>query len=162
MDVSVQTIKQYRPDASTTGHASARLHLCDAATSHLPLSHTELVLIRGLPGSGKSTMASVLASVGYMHYEADQYFVVDGRYRYDSTRVQEAHAWCKAQTRQALLNGKKVVVSNTFTRLSEMEAYRGMSSNVRVIEARGRWENVHGVPDEMLSRMAQRWEQLSS
>lgn len=40
----------------------------------------ELVLIRGLPGSGKSTMAKVLAQVGYEHYEADMFFERDGVY----------------------------------------------------------------------------------
>ena len=51
----------------------------------------ELVLIRGLPGSGKSTMAKVLALVGFEHYEADMFFVVNGQYRYDATRIRDAH-----------------------------------------------------------------------
>lgn len=53
---------------------------------------TELVLIRGLPGSGKSTMAKVLALVGYQHFEADMFFVRDGTYCYDRSRIREAHA----------------------------------------------------------------------
>lgn len=40
-----------------------------------PYTSGELVLIRGLPGSGKSTMAEVLAQVGYEHFEADMYFL---------------------------------------------------------------------------------------
>jgi len=83
----------------------------------------ELVLIRGLPGSGKSTMALVLAQVGYVHYEADMYFMQDGQYQYDSRQVRQAHQWCREQTLRALQAGKRVVVSNTFTRLQEMEPY---------------------------------------
>jgi ABC-type phosphate/phosphonate transport system ATPase subunit len=80
----------------------------------------ELVLIRGLPGSGKSTMAKDLATQGYLHFEADMFFEVDGHYRYDASRIRDAHSWCQQMTRQALAKGLKVVVSNTFTQLREM------------------------------------------
>lgn len=120
----------------------------------------ELVLIRGLPGSGKSTMAREMVADGFTHFEADMFFMVDGAYAYDASRIRDAHAWCQRMTRQALKEGRRVVVSNTFTRLQEMEPYRGMSEKIRVVEARGRWQNTHGVPEEMVRRMAQRWEQL--
>lgn len=133
---------------------------CYDATSSAPRTDTELVLIRGLPGSGKTTMAKVLAEVGFEHYEADQFFMVDGVYRYDASRIRDAHDWCQRKTREALASGRRVVVSNTFTRLQEMEPYRAMTSNVHVIEAKGRWQNVHGVPNERLRQMAERWEPL--
>jgi hypothetical protein len=65
-------------------------------------------------------------------------------------------------TKQALAAGNRVVVSNTFTQLREMEPYRAMSENVRIVEAMGTWQNVHGVPTEMMERMAQRWEPLAA
>ena len=123
-------------------------------------SRGELVLIRVLPGSGKSTMAQVLTQVGYVHYEADMYFMQDGQYQYDSRQIRQAHQWCREQTLHALQAGKRVVVSNTFTRLQEMEPYFSMTSDVRVVEATGRWQNVHGVPEETLQAMAERWETL--
>ncbi|WP_114969928.1 AAA family ATPase [Rhodoferax ferrireducens] len=120
---------------------------------------TALVLIRGLPGSGKSTMASVLVMVGYKHFEADMFFEIDGIYRYDATRIREAHDWCKHMTRDALSRGENVVVSNTFTRVNEMAPYLEMGAGkIRVIEAKGTWENSHGVPRQMVDRMAARWE----
>lgn len=130
-----------------------------APAATMPLS-PRLVLIRGLPGSGKSTTAKVLALIGYEHYEADMFFVRDGRYSYDASRIREAHAWCQAATRRALATGKHVVVSNTFTRLVELAPYLDMSKRVRVIEAQGRWMNVHDVPHHTIARMAQRWEAL--
>jgi len=119
----------------------------------------ELVLIRGLPGSGKSTMASVLVMVGYKHFEADMFFEIDGIYRYDATRINEAHDWCKHMTQDALSRSENVVVSNTFTRVNEMAPYLEMGAGkIRVIEAVGTWENSHGVPRQMVDRMVARWE----
>ena len=128
----------------------------------LPSNSPELVLIRGLPGSGKSTMARVLVAVGYEHYEADMYFEQGGVYRYDSARIRDAHTWCQANTRRALVAGRRVVVSNTFTRLQEMAPYWSMTSNLRILEATGRWSNVHEVPPERLQQMAERWESLEA
>jgi hypothetical protein len=103
-------------------------------------------------------MAQVLAQVGYHHFEADMFFMRAGEYCYDKTRIKDAHAWCKRQTQEALAMGNRVVVSNTFTRLNEMDDYIAMARHVRILEARGQWQNSHGVPQETLAAMANRWE----
>ena len=43
----------------------------------------ELVLVRGLPGSGKSTYAR---SLGYPNFEADMFFIKDGKYVYNPAK----------------------------------------------------------------------------
>lgn len=119
-------------------------------------------MIRGLPGSGKSTMAR--RDFGsHVHCEADAYFVgADGVYRYNPKRIRDAHEWCQRKADEALRNGRNVVVSNTFTRLWEMDAYKEIAkrhgAEVRVIVARGSYGNIHGVPDDVVARMADRWE----
>jgi predicted kinase len=121
----------------------------------------KLILIRGLPGSGKSSIAKSLTD--YVHIEADQFFTDDdGVYRYDPTQIPEAHAWCHRKVKQALKKGCQVAVSNTFSRVWEMQIYLDMSKemgiNFQIIEAQGCWPNEHGVPNESIEKMRQRWE----
>ena len=124
---------------------------------------SELVLIRGLPGSGKSTMAR--AMTGFVHLEADMHMMINGVYQYDASKVADSHNQCKALVREALGTGHNVVVSNTFSRASEMADYiaiaKGLGVSVRVVEATGRWPNVHGVPQDRIEQMRRRWEKVA-
>jgi adenylate kinase family enzyme len=67
----------------------------------------QLIIVRGIPGSGKSTFAS---SLGIPHYEADQYFIgADGVYRFDFSKLGEAHRQCRVSVGKALLSSYKIV-----------------------------------------------------
>jgi predicted kinase len=115
----------------------------------------ELVLIRGLPGSGKSTMARAMKT--HRHFEADMFFTdLDGAYLYDASKIKAAHEWCQMNAKWALERGESVVVSNTFTRQFEMAPYFAMAKTFgiepRIVEATGNWPNVHGVPAEVVEK----------
>lgn len=116
-----------------------------------------LVLIRGLPGSGKTTLAQSMA--GYIHFEADQffdYFWVGG---FDPKRLKHAHAWCLKSTMDALAEGRHVVVSNTFTQHWEMKPYLAIvDASVSIIVARGEFDSVHDIPEATIQKMRDRWE----
>ena len=120
----------------------------------------KLTLIRGLPGSGKSTLAR---SMDAAHFEADQFMTgKDGRYLFDPKRLQECHRKCLNRAGMMLRKGVDVVVANTFSRMWEIQPYLDMAksarADVQVIECKGRWPNVHNVPQSAIDRMADRWE----
>lgn len=123
-----------------------------------------LIIVRGLPGSGKSTYAKYLKDVGLCddHFEADQFFIQDGEYKYDPSKREEAHTQCRDNVKQALCLNRNVVVSNTFTQHWEMEPYIGYAERngipFTVVEMNGTFGSVHNVPEEVLQRMKARWE----
>lgn len=80
-----------------------------------------LTIIRGLPGSGKTTLAQQL---GQPYFEADQFFMdATGNYSFQANRLGEAHAWCLESVKATLESGQDCTVSNTFTRRWEMQPY---------------------------------------
>ena len=118
-----------------------------------------IYLIRGLPGSGKTTLAGALAdAVNGVHVETDQFFEMPSGYKFDATKLKEAHDWCQNTVRGYLAKVQDVVVSNTFTRLWEMQPYLDMGFPVQVIECKARFQNLHGVSEASIQKMRERWE----
>lgn len=127
----------------------------------------ELFLLRGLPGSGKSTLA---AQLGGSLVEADRYFMQYGEYKFDASKLKEAHAWCRDQVRKwmevdnAGYDVDRIVVSNTFTQEWEMKPYYELAEKYGyrvysiVVENRHGGKNVHNVPDDAIDRMRKRFE----
>lgn len=126
----------------------------------------KLKVVRGLPGAGKSTLAEKLVREGKadVFFEADQYFVKDGVYAFDGTKIGQAHRWCQDQVRFSLYEGKSVVVSNTATTQWELQPYLDMAAavgaEVEVVTLTTQFGSVHGVPPEVVERMSQRWERV--
>jgi predicted kinase len=124
---------------------------------------SRLILVRGMPGSGKSTLAAKIAAIEYYnHLETDQYWMVDGEYKFDMSRIKDAHQWCQDSVREKLTKGYGVVVSNTFTTQKEMKPYFDMAKEFgirpQVILCQGNYGNIHNVPTDVLARMAERFE----
>ena len=121
----------------------------------------ELILLRGLPGSGKSTLAKMICN---QHVEADMFFMQDGEYKFDATKLKQTHAWCQGRAESWMEKGYNVVVSNTFTQEWEMDAYYelakkyGYQVHSLVVENRHGGVNEHGVPADKLEQMKNRFE----
>jgi predicted kinase len=125
-----------------------------------------LTLIRGLPGAGKSTYAKHMCEddPNLVHVEADQYFETpDGRNFWNAEWLSDAHRRCRRLTEAALLRGHDVVVSNTFTRVWELEPYLALvadipMADVLVLSIAGTHGSTKAVPPETMERMMRRWE----
>jgi predicted kinase len=127
----------------------------------------ELFLLRGLPGSGKSTLAKSLDGI---HIEADQFFTVDGEYRFDANKLKDAHNYCFTRTKSYMYihsskdAAERIIVSNTFTQEWEMKPYfelaekYGYRVHSLIVENRHGGVNEHGVPDDKLKQMKNRFE----
>lgn len=131
----------------------------------------DLILLRGCPGSGKSTFAHTIWQ-DYAVLEADKYFVgKDGEYRFDGTKLKEAHEWCRNKVETRMKDNQKnpqyypeIVVANTFTRAWEMEEYYKLAEQYGyrvfslIVENRHHGNNVHGVPEDRVQQMKDRFE----
>ena len=129
-----------------------------------------LTLLRGLPGSGKSTFANYIFSNNI--FEADQYFYdEDGNYNFDASKLYEAHKWCQLRVEHAMednleSNGmyfSEIVVSNTSTTEKELEPYLELAKKYDyqvvslIVENRHGSKSIHNVPDEKLEQMKNRF-----
>lgn len=123
-----------------------------------------LYIVRGIPGSGKSTFAQ---SLDCPVFEADQYFIDSetGEYKFDGSKIKLAHNWCKLRVEQSMEDdSQKIAVSNTFTQEWEMDAYYELAKQYGyrvfslIVENRHGGVNEHGVPEDKLEIMKNRFE----
>ena len=120
-----------------------------------------LYIVRGLPGSGKSSLAK---KVTELVYSADDFFTnKKGEYNFNAKLLGKAHEWCWGKVRDAMFIGANAVaVANTFTQAWEAEKYYQIAEeygySVFVIECQNDFGNVHDVPQESIDAMKKRWE----
>jgi hypothetical protein len=96
--------------------------------------------------------------------------MVDGEYKFDHTKLKEAHEWCRNGVNTAMILNTTanlndvIVVSNTFTQEWEMKPYFDMAETYGykvfsiVIENRHGGVNGHNVPEETITKMRERFE----
>jgi len=121
-----------------------------------------LILLRGIPNSGKSTFAK---TIGGIHFEADNYFMIDDVYEFIPSKIKDAHRYCQESVEVNMMRGEeKIIVSNTFTQEWEMEPYFEMATQYGykafsiIVENRHGNVNLHNVPTEKLESMRNRFQ----
>src|ERR1700690_2947381 len=100
-------------------------------------------IMRGLPGSGKSTLTKEIHNFYWngigspLVASADDYFMVDGEYKYDISKRGDAHKWCMQKFLENLKDVGPYFVDNTNTTIDELRKYmivgKAYSSFVYVI-----------------------------
>ena len=126
-----------------------------------------LVIVRGIPGSGKSTFAEYCvkklaeANITAAHCESDDYWMRNGVYKFDARFLHRAHEWCFNKVFESFKNNKIVFVTNTFTTMKELNIYlneavrRGLK--VTVVRMANEFQNQYEVPELTLEAMRNRF-----
>ena len=127
---------------------------------------TKLTILRGISGSGKSTYAEENYPNAAI-CSADDYFIMDGNYNFDPSKLSEAHGSCFRWANNYLSEGCDVVIDNTNTQVWEMAPYillaQSMHAKIEIIRIEcnpsvAAKRNVHGVPEHIITRMCDRME----
>lgn len=124
----------------------------------------ELVIVRGIPGAGKSTYAKKIYP-NHALVEADQYFMRNGEYLFDKTKLHYAHTECFDKVQYNLLCGTNVVVANTFIKRRDITKYLEImflipTLEVTIVELHTSFMNTHSVPAEKVYKMKSDWEEI--
>lgn len=120
-----------------------------------------MIILRGLPGSGKTAFANYLVYFNnFVICTADDYFYdQQGNYNFDYSKISEAHKYSREKCEKALKEGRDVIVANTSVKEDEINEYIKLANqyNYRyfslIVENRHGNENIHGVPDETIEKM---------
>ncbi|GMI22323.1 hypothetical protein TeGR_g11962 [Tetraparma gracilis] len=137
----------------------------------------DVVIMRGLPGAGKSTHIAMVRAerpdLVFRVASADDYFVdpISGSYNFDRANLPDAHSHCRSVARAAVAAGQKVIIDNTNSTVKEMAPYLDLAATFRLkavvfeLDCDGPEEaalmagrNQHGVPLSGVERMLSGWE----
>lgn len=82
---------------------------------------SRVIILSGIPGSGKSTYSKQF--LGATICSADQYFMRTGTYKFDPSKLGEAHGSCLKKFIEACQGRGTIIVDNTNTSAMEIAPY---------------------------------------
>ncbi len=126
-----------------------------------------IFLLRGLPGAGKSSLAAILSEAAqYPVFSVDDYFTdaSNGEYNFKFDENHLAYQSCIDRTEMSMQSKcSKIFIANTFTMDWEIAPYFKLAATynyqlfVMTVEKHHEAKNCHGVSDEQLERMAEKY-----
>ncbi len=126
-----------------------------------------LILLRGLPGSGKSTFAKLLAEEKWPVFSIDDYFTdkKTGVYQFDFASNHLAYKACESACKKAMQEGvRKIFIHNTLTLAWELEQYFKLAQAFKykvfvcTVENYHGHKNEHQINDEQIKKMAEKYQ----
>ncbi|NXH16314.1 N4BP2 protein, partial [Bucco capensis] len=148
--------------------------VCRMMRKKMHLIGQVLVLLRGVPGSGKSYLARNLLedNPGGIILSTDDYFYKHGQYHYDPSCLGEAHDWNRKRAKEAFeMRISPIIIDNTNIQAWEMKPYVTLAQQfkykVMFREPDTWWKfkpkelerrNIHGVSKEKIKRMLEQYE----
>jgi len=144
----------------------------------------ELIVLRGLPSSGKSYLAKQLAGETGSVFSADDFHTdpKTGKYNWKPENVSKAHKWNHERVKKAIEEGiSPVVIDNTHIKKWELIALKPLvqlaqqnNYNVKIEEPNSNWyhwdtafdpealyernKTTHNVPLESIKKMVENYE----
>merc|ERR1719250_532802 len=135
-----------------------------------------MIIMRGMPGSGKSTIVRKLKELypEASSCSADDYFLQCGSYVFDRTKLKDAHQFSQAKAEELCRNlTRLVIIDNTNVKRWEMTPYFKTAANHRytviLVEPRTPWRydvtelverNTHGVDRSVISARVSEWQDV--
>ena len=123
-----------------------------------------LILLRGVSGSGKSTVAKLFSS-GTNTVSTDDFFIDrNGNYTFNTDELVLNHEKCQATVRMMMEEEEDcIIVHNTFTEEWEMKVYIDLAKeheyivHTLIVENRHGSNNTHNVPDKTVEAQIKRF-----
>ena len=122
-----------------------------------------LILVRGVSGAGKSTIAPMFKNDVLV--STDDFFLDEyGEYVFDANSLVINHQFCQIAVKMMMKDNEElIVVHNTFTADWEMDAYfdlareHGYAVHTIIVENRHGSKNVHDVPQDVIKAQKERF-----
>lgn len=121
-----------------------------------------LIIVRGIPGCGKSSFAKLLSST---ICTTDDFFMKDGKYTWVAAKIGLAHLWCQSICKKYMSEGiSPVIVANTSTTKKELKPYYDLAVGYGykvfsiIVENRHNGKNIHNVPEANVKAMIERFD----
>lgn len=127
-----------------------------------------MYIMRGPSGAGKSTAAKELGISGTT-LSTDDFWMKDGQYVFDQSKIAEAHKWNQQRARECLEKGiSPIIIDNTNIEAWEMKPYVYMAQEfgyqIKLIPVKVQntaeelaIRNKHGVPANVIQQMLNKY-----